>query len=527
MRFLGACLKFLSFLITSISTLICCLVSIEVAEIEAYLFMGLIWVCAMLVSLNVWGTGIALTNISKLKKKNAQLEQRVENLLLAQVSAYRVAPVLANKTEVKPEVTGEHISEGSMVEEVSTASVTPIAGSSTEIMEENAPVSNNSNIKKWIYLAIAGGVLLIFLIILLIIGISKVKPDEPIQNQSIVVETNKTESKEEADKNEKKKPAVNAIPLEVGGAIENECFVMTIDSMEIVDEYSYKSGERVTRSLYVEDGYKLLMVKGLFENNHTTVIKDDCFALAATVNDTYVAGNYDVKLCFERNDSDEIDPYTEMNYVLYMNIPEKLAEQFSTATFTIGFNDDLSVPEFTWDADGNRVTEVDRNYSITSGARVSSAGEAEVEALEKDAMPIKIGDVICTDDYEFTLTNVEMSYEVLPSNTSSVYSSYPAASGKVYIDVEATVKNTMQRDIRIKELFTASLIYDGKYPYSGFTVVDDDNRFDWAGSYVAATPLETCLVHSLIECPVEVDNSGKPVVVYLELGDEIFEYTLR
>lgn len=140
---------------------------------------------------------------------------------------------------------------------------------------------------------------------------------------------------------------------------------------------------------------------------------------------------------------------------------------------------------------------------------------------------ISIGDVITTDDYELTLNNIEFTYELLPENTSSVYSSYPAESGKVYIHVDADVKNTMQRDIRIGELFTASALYDGKYQYNGFTLVDDDNSFDWVSSYLAATPLETCGAHSLIECPVEVETSGKPVTIHLLIGNANYEYTLR
>ena len=140
---------------------------------------------------------------------------------------------------------------------------------------------------------------------------------------------------------------------------------------------------------------------------------------------------------------------------------------------------------------------------------------------------ISIGDVITTNDYELTLKNVEFTYEVLPPNTSSVYTSYPAESGKVYVHVSADVKNIMQRDIRIEELFTANVLYDGKYKYNGFTIVDDDNGFDWVESYVAATPLETCGAHSLIECPVEVDTSGKPVSVTITIGNTNYEYVLR
>ena len=152
---------------------------------------------------------------------------------------------------------------------------------------------------------------------------------------------------------------------------------------------------------------------------------------------------------------------------------------------------------------------------------------AGMEAAPESNALISMGETVYADGYEFTLKNVEMSYEVLPPNTSSVYSSYPAPSGKVYVHVEADVKNTMQRDIRIDELYTASALYDGAYPYEGFTIVNDDNRFDWVGSYVAATPLETVGTHSLIECPVEVDESGNSVIVTINIDGERYDYILR
>lgn len=206
---------------------------------------------------------------------------------------------------------------------------------------------------------------------------------------------------------------------------------------------------------------------------------------------------------------------------------------FETATFTIGFNNDLSAPTTVWSSDGTSTVEVDNRYTLTSGLTSGQAqgGEGSGETAgeeETDAQTIAIGDMITTSDYEFTLTNVELTYEVLPPNTSGVYSSYSAESGKVYVHVEADVKNTMQRDIRIDELFQTSVLYDGKYPYSGFTVVNSgDNSFNWASNYVAATPLETCKAHGIVECPAEVDTSGKSVVVTLELGDTEYQYTLR
>lgn len=321
----------------------------------------------------------------------------------------------------------------------------------------------------------------------------------------------------------------SAIPVQLGDSIENDYFCMTFDSVELVPEYSFSTGDLSTVSLYVEDGYQLVILKGHFENRSTSAISSSSFVSTAVVNGTYVVDGFDVEFDFLRNKLFEIDPYTDLDYVIHINIPEKLADMFETVTFTIGFNDDMSIPSTVFDTEGTSTLDADNLFELTSGISTNPESDPTgTQTADGNAKPISIGETVTTNDYEFTLTNVELTYEVLPPNTSGPYASYPADSGKVFVHVEADVKNTMQRDIRIEDLFTCSVVYDGKYPYAGFTVVNDgNNRFDWLGSYVAATPLETCQAHGIIECPVEVDTSGKPVVVHIDLGDTVYEYALR
>lgn len=325
-------------------------------------------------------------------------------------------------------------------------------------------------------------------------------------------------------------PALTATPLALGDQIETAQFTMTFDTLELLPEYDIRLTENSSMSCVVEEGYQVLLVRGHITNTGTSVISDSAFYLTATVNGEYVVDGYDVRLLFVRNKYFEVDPYTDVDYVLYINVPDKLAELFETVTFEIGFKNDLGMLTTTYNVDGTETVDYENLYALTatlSGAAPQSSAASETAATETAAQTITLGDTIIAADYEFTLTNVEFSYEVLPPNTSSVYTSYPADSGKVYIDVSADLKNTMERNIRIDELFTVSACYDGKYQYPGFTVVGDDNQFIWASSYTAALPLETCQAHGLIECPVEVDTSGKSVVVTIVIDGVSYEYALR
>ena len=129
----------------------------------------------------------------------------------------------------------------------------------------------------------------------------------------------------------------------IGQSIETDNFKMVVETMEIMDEYSIRVSEISSRDLYVEEGYKLLVVQGTMENTGSTVIYDRSFVKSAIVNGDYKVENDKVTLTFERDRYNELDPYTERRYDLYINIPEKLAEQFETATFTLGFKDDMSI----------------------------------------------------------------------------------------------------------------------------------------------------------------------------------------
>ena len=158
---------------------------------------------------------------------------------------------------------------------------------------------------------------------------------------------------------------------------------MTFDSLEVLDEFSYKTSEYSSTSLYVEDGYKLLLLTGHIENTGTTAFSDSSFFRTCVVNDSYTVTDYDVRLSFKR-------------------------------------------------------------------------------------------------------------------------------------------------DYCIRDLFTPEADYDNGYTYKGFAVTDkDDNSFTWASSYVVCTPLETCHYHGLVECPKVVDGSDAPLIVTLNIGGQVYTYTIR
>lgn len=142
---------------------------------------------------------------------------------------------------------------------------------------------------------------------------------------------------------------------------------------------------------------------------------------------------------------------------------------------------------------------------------------------------ITLGQTVTGEGWEFTLNNVELTYELKPRNTSGFYTSYPAPEGKVYVHIDGDYHNTSKQDVCIRDLPVPSADYDNGYTYEGFAITDeDDNDFTWASSYVVCTPLETCHYHGMIECPKVIDESDAPLFVTIKMpGGKLYRYDIR
>ncbi len=561
MSFLGIFLQILSILLFIADTLGCAALiivdEITANDPELIVIVAIMWLLGLFLSLWVLGSGIALRQIAKLKKRVTLLEERTFALSYG-------APITPATSYRSMSATPFHPTPGAPIQPTHAAPIQPTPVQSTSVVSEQSvsteptvpaeeleqsvpiqtPVSPISDVpektplnalfkKKWIFFAIGGAAAVLLLVIILIIAATKNPTDSSVEMPPMGTSQNETEGNMGSQEEQQVEASVeNTLSIQMGESIDHKDFSMFFHDLDIFDEYSYDTSDYSSTSLYVEPGYKLLVFTGHFTNLGTSSISESSFSRTMLINGEVLIDGYDVRMNFLRSNSYEIDPYTDLEFVVYANLPEKLASQFETATLTIGFNEDLSIPTTVWDMNGNSTVEVDTSYSLISGLEDNAAALEEMEDAAIEAAPdsntsISLGETIFTNNYEFTLKNVEVCYEVLPPNTSSVYSSYVTESGKVFVHVEADIKNIMQRDIRIDELYTASALYDGAYPYDGFTVVNDDNRFDWVGSYVAATPLETVGTHSIIECPIEVDESGKSIVVTIYIDGVPYDFILR
>ncbi|QIB68618.1 DUF4352 domain-containing protein [Aminipila butyrica] len=147
------------------------------------------------------------------------------------------------------------------------------------------------------------------------------------------------------------------------------------------------------------------------------------------------------------------------------------------------------------------------------------------ELKNREIPTVSIGEVISDDRAEVTINKIEFSYDVLPDNTNSFYTHYPAESGKVYIHVDTDVKNIQKQELNCDEVMSVKIDYDNGYKYTAFSVPEDSST--GFGYSTSIAPLTSLGVHFMAECPQEVEESQKPVKVIFLLGNDEYEYVIR
>jgi hypothetical protein len=125
-----------------------------------------------------------------------------------------------------------------------------------------------------------------------------------------------------------------------------------------------------------------------------------------------------------------------------------------------------------------------------------------------------IGDkLIFPDEFEITMTKREFATQVNPPRPDSYYSYYEVKdSGKVYIHSIFEVKNLKGNALGADDVLDVSVLYDGKYSYTGFSTIEEDGGGDFTYTNITSiAPLTVGVLHFLVEVPVEVRDSGKNV----------------
>ena len=105
------------------------------------------------------------------------------------------------------------------------------------------------------------------------------------------------------------------------------------------------------------------------------------------------------------------------------------------------------------------------------------------------------------------------------------YTYYEAESGKLYLIVKVSTTNLKGNDLKYDAIAGVSCVYNEKYNYSAFCVLEKDGGTNLNGypSQYAISPLDSGVCYYLMEVP-EVVQQG-PVVITVYVGGQY--YTLK
>lgn len=168
----------------------------------------------------------------------------------------------------------------------------------------------------------------------------------------------------------------------------------------------------------------------------------------------------------------------------------------------------------------------EENASLKEQLNLPPESIPEENAAPQQGTVIAIGDTITTDYAEITINKVELTYDVLPDDTSGFYTHYEADSGNVYLHLDLDVKNLGKQNLGCDEILSATADYNGGYTYTGFAVSEDSNTGFTYANITSIKPLETLGVHFLFKCPQEVEESTNPLFITLEPASTKDSYVL-
>ena len=155
-----------------------------------------------------------------------------------------------------------------------------------------------------------------------------------------------------------------------------------------------------------------------------------------------------------------------------------------------------------------------------------TAGNVDSQQIST-TQTISVGNKITTDSMEITINSVELTYDVLPDDTSGFYTHYQADAGEVYISVDVSVLNKAKQNLDCDEIGTIVADYNGGYTYRGFIVVKDSNLGFTYANITSIDPLETKGLKWLIKCPEEVEESTAPLFLELKIEGKKYKLVIR
>ena len=147
-----------------------------------------------------------------------------------------------------------------------------------------------------------------------------------------------------ADPNEEAnaEAAMNAEPYEINNTISTDTIEMTFTEKGVAEDIrisSEEGGFKMTSGPAPESGKKFFYIKGTVKNLNTSAIMTDMTGKFTIDGYSFDMNAFTAKT--DANPTTSIDPLEEMIIILYAPVANELADNYSEAVLTFGFNDNF------------------------------------------------------------------------------------------------------------------------------------------------------------------------------------------
>ena len=160
--------------------------------------------------------------------------------------------------------------------------------------------------------------------------------------------------------------------------------------------------------------------------------------------------------------------------------------------------------------------EIESLQAENSDLKAQLDATVEETTASANGVQVSVGDTITTENTEITINKVELTYDVLPDDTSSLYTHYAADPGNVYLHLDVNVKNLAKQNLSCEDILSATADYNNGYTYTGYPVPEDSTTGFTYANITSINPLETLGVQYLFKCPQEVEESENPLFITIE-----------
>ena len=181
-----------------------------------------------------------------------------------------------------------------------------------------------------------------------------------------------------------------------------------------------------------------------------------------------------------------------------------------------------------WPKNGNFILETSNEDVIAVFTNFDGSIDSSTFSQEAEAETIVLENTYTIPDLcEFLIHRASFTYDVLPDSMENLYSHYEAEEGKIYLDIDIDIKNLQKSSVSCDNILNITLDYNDGYIYTAFPVVEDQTTGFTYANISSIDPLETKKMRYLVDCPIEVYTSDKPLSMIIEAEESKFYMALR